>query len=140
MSEHDFRDAAVAIVDGRHGAAIEFSHDPEGHRAEYDEVEARLREHPCVRCGGPVPRWPLANICDPCAKTAASGMTDDLTQAQRRALDWMESVGKASVKLVRKNGFQQRTMDALADKGLIERFYSTGATPAPSRPVYRSKR
>lgn len=37
---------------------------------------------PCVRCGGPVPRWPLATICDACA---AAG--DDLeAEAVRREL------------------------------------------------------
>lgn len=38
----DVRDAAVQLVDSRHGYTYEFSANPEAHLAEYDEEEARL--------------------------------------------------------------------------------------------------
>jgi len=39
----DARDEAVRIVDQRHGYTVEASPDPDAHRAEYDDEEARLR-------------------------------------------------------------------------------------------------
>jgi hypothetical protein len=41
--DDDIRDLAVARVDGRHGYTVEFAPDPETHRAEYDDEEARIR-------------------------------------------------------------------------------------------------
>jgi hypothetical protein len=38
------RDEAVRRVDQRHGYTVEFASDPEEHRAEYDDEEARLKQ------------------------------------------------------------------------------------------------
>lgn len=46
-----------------------------------------------------------------------------MTKRQREALEWIESVGKASEKLVRRNGFAVSTLDALADAGAVRRDY-----------------
>lgn len=66
-------------------------------------------------------------------------MTDvKLTARQHEALDWLRSVGKASEKLVRRNGFAVRTFDALADAGAIERAYmprGLGASFKTYRPL-----
>lgn len=60
-----------------------------------------------------------------------------MTRRQREALAWLESVGKSTAKLARRHGFQQRTLDALADAGLIEREYMPRVVGGPF-PVYRA--
>jgi predicted transcriptional regulator len=59
-----------------------------------------------------------------------------ITKRQAEALAWLESVGKATAKLARQHGFQARTLDALADAGLIRREYMPRTFGGPY-PVYR---
>lgn len=58
-----------------------------------------------------------------------------MTARQAEALAWLTSVGKASERLVRRNGFAVRTFDALADAGHVRRDYLT--RPNGSSKVYR---
>jgi hypothetical protein len=59
-----------------------------------------------------------------------------VTARQQEAIEWLERVGKATAKLARKHGFAQRTLDALADAGRIQRDYMP-STFRGSFPVYR---
>ena len=62
-----YREEAVRIVDARHRATVEFSHSPEAHAAEYDEVERVLREGGvvCPDCGlGVIARLDACTNCD----------------------------------------------------------------------------
>lgn len=62
-----------------------------------------------------------------------------LPERQREALAWLERVGKSGPRLLRNEGFQQRTFDALVEKGLIDRDYVSRAVGGPF-PVYRYRR
>ena len=58
-----------------------------------------------------------------------------MTKRQLEAVAWLESVGKATETLVRKNGFAVRTFDALADQGFVHREHVS--RPGGSFTVYR---
>lgn len=53
----------------------------------------------------------------PTRNTGGAGMT----KRQLEAVMWLESVGKASERLVRRDGFAVRTLDTLADQGFVRR-------------------
>jgi hypothetical protein len=49
-----------------------------------------------------------------------------MTPRQRDALRWLEQVGEANQFAVHRAGYQQRTLDALADQGRITRVMVQG--------------
>lgn len=60
----------------------------------------------------------------------------ELTQRQRDVARWLERVGKCSLRLARKHGIQQRTLDAIVDAGLAERYH---VGTVRRDPIYRAK-
>lgn len=77
--------------------------------------------------------------CQRCRKAAVAILEPkpkpSLTPRQEEALEWLPTVGKASLATLRRHGFQRRTFDTLASKGLVDRSYTS--TPAHPVPVYR---
>ena len=49
-----------------------------------------------------------------------------MTPRQKEALRWLETVGEANQFAVHRAGYQQRTLDALADQGRIARVMVQG--------------
>lgn len=60
-----------------------------------------------------------------------------MTTRQREALAWLYRVGKATPTTLKRHGFQRRTLDSLANRGLIEREYVRNVPS--SFPVYRPR-
>ncbi len=60
-----------------------------------------------------------------------------LTVAQRHALEWLPTVGKATPGTLRRHGISERTLRSLAARGLVDAVY------VPSRgsgfSIYRPK-
>lgn len=59
-----------------------------------------------------------------------------MTRRQLQAIEWLESVGKASENLVRRDGFAVRTFDTLVDQGFVRRDYMPRTVGGPFK-VYR---
>lgn len=59
-----------------------------------------------------------------------------MTKRQLEAIEWLESVGKATPKLLRRAGFAQRTFDTLVDDGFILRDHVRGDFGIPLS-IYR---
>lgn len=91
----------------------------------------------CARCG-----WEIVGTPARAAGTdwhpgcVPSDPPPPVTARQQEAIAWLESVGKATAKLAREHGFAQRTLDALADAGRIQREYMPRTVGGPF-PVYR---
>lgn len=60
-----------------------------------------------------------------------------MTHRQVEAFVWLQGVGKASGRLAAREGFSQRTMDALVRRGVATVEHVGIVRP---RPVYRLKR
>lgn len=60
-----------------------------------------------------------------------------LTPRQAEALAWLDTVGKATPKTLKRHGFQDRTLNALCERGLIDR--ELHPTPQGGFAVYRPK-